>query len=37
MTIEDVAALDVIEEEIEQEEAWDQFCEWWAEFGEMVE
>lgn len=31
-----VAILDAIEAELESGEAWDQFCEWWAEWGEMV-
>lgn len=25
---------DAIETEIDQEEAWEEYCEWWAEFGE---
>ncbi len=32
----DTATLDAIEVELEQEEAWDEFCEWWAEWGGMV-
>jgi hypothetical protein len=32
----DTATLDAIEEELEQEEAWDQYCEWWEEWGDLT-
>lgn len=25
---------DAIETELDLEDAWDEYCEWWAEFGE---
>ncbi len=27
------AQADAIETELDEEEAWDEYCEWWAEFG----
>lgn len=30
------AMLDAMETEEDQAEAWDEFCEWWKEWGELV-
>lgn len=32
----DTATLDAIKAEIDAQEAWDEYCEWWEEWGEQI-